>query len=119
MKELKLKEEFQFGPHTLQVVAVNGKSATDPERLVTAQCKPTCCSIEHAVTISMPAGELESLTDEYNRKFATIKMRAEISRILKELQERSKDKPMEEISLEEQNQSPFSIFDDDIEDLLD
>jgi len=82
MEELKLKEEFQFGPHRLQVVAANGKNTTDLERLITSQCKPTCCSIEHAVVITTPVGDLQSLTKVYNDRFATMKAQAKISAIL-------------------------------------
>jgi len=68
-RRLELGDKFQFGPHVMQVLAVYSETPNDPERLITAQCIPTCCSIERAVTIVMPANELISLSNKYSSSF--------------------------------------------------
>jgi len=88
MLTLDLLDRFQFGPHTLEVVTINGRTLEDPDRMITARCIESCCSNGNAVRLTMSARELDDLVRAYNDQFSAAKMQARITRIIARAEER-------------------------------
>jgi len=105
-----LMDTIQFGPHILKVTAIYGLGMHDPESMITATCVDSCCSNPQKIVVSMPAKELLMLAEEYTEKVGTMKMKAEIAKIMADSRKEVAENPRTilEIPLDVQCESPFS-----------